>query len=262
VFEIGLKAKLLQILFNKIDASIYKDSQEGKLSFYKQVKFIQHDAIESPFLEGFVQILQKSQIVYWITCLSLMLFTFNKISVIVAGVFIVYESQPVMFILAKYRPNLALYLLFTTICVVLYPIVAIAQSTEVIRIDQRPIVETTAQALKPPPVIAAEEEEITITGTRTERSVRESPSSITVIKADDVDRGSVNNLEDLIRYEPGVSAGRDPRRFGFQDFNIRGIEGNRVLIQVDGIRQPESFSFGSTRIGRDSFDPDTLPLLR
>jgi hemoglobin/transferrin/lactoferrin receptor protein len=122
---------------------------------------------------------------------------------------------------------------------------------------------TTAEALvaqQPvtPSSIDDEEEEITITGTRTERSTQESPSSITVIEAEDIDQGLVQDLEDLVRYEPGVSAGRDPRRYGFQDFNIRGIEGNRVLIQVDGIRQPESFSFGSTRIGRDGIDPDSV----
>ncbi len=134
---------------------------------------------------------------------------------------------------------------------------ALSQSLDIRYVSDLPIAQTSAQALNQP-ASAEAEEEITITGTRTDRSVRESPSSITVIEAEDIDRGLVNNLQDLIRYEPGISAGRDPRRFGFQDFNIRGIEGNRVLIQVDGIRQPESFSFGSTRIGRDSFDPETL----
>jgi hemoglobin/transferrin/lactoferrin receptor protein len=135
--------------------------------------------------------------------------------------------------------------------------VAMAQSANYGRVSDLPVARRTAEALtqKAP---GEDDEEITITGTRTERTVRESPASITVIEADDVDRNLVQNLDDLIRYQPGVSAGRDPRRFGFQDFNIRGIEGNRVLIQVDGIRLPESFSFGSTRIGRDSFDPDSL----
>ncbi|MGI0490998.1 TonB-dependent hemoglobin/transferrin/lactoferrin family receptor [Alkalinema pantanalense CENA528] len=133
------------------------------------------------------------------------------------------------------------------------------------RLRDRPQVLTTAEALvaQQAPVaqqvsLEEDEEEITITGTRTERTTQESPSSITVIEVEDIDRGLVNTLEDLIRYEPGVSAARDPRRYGFQDFNIRGLEGNRVLIQVDGIRQPESFSFGSTRVGRDGIDPDAL----
>jgi len=47
-------------------------------------------------------------------------------------------------------------------------------------------------------------------------------------------------------------------RYGLQDFNIRGLDGNRVLIQVDGIRQPERFSFGPFTIGRDTFELETL----
>jgi hemoglobin/transferrin/lactoferrin receptor protein len=34
---------------------------------------------------------------------------------------------------------------------------------------------------------------------------------------------------------------------------IRGIGGNRVLIQVDGIRSPQGFSFGPQSVGRDGF---------
>jgi hemoglobin/transferrin/lactoferrin receptor protein len=103
-----------------------------------------------------------------------------------------------------------------------------------------------------------EEIEITVTGTRTPRTVQESPATITVIQSDDIERNLVQNLDDLVRYEPGISASRSPNRYGFQDFNIRGIEGNRVLIQVDGVRLPEAFEFGSTQLGRDYIDPETL----
>ena len=36
----------------------------------------------------------------------------------------------------------------------------------------------------------------------------------------------------------------DPNRFGASSFNIRGLEGNRVVIQVDGVRAPSLFTFG------------------
>ncbi|WP_017651388.1 TonB-dependent hemoglobin/transferrin/lactoferrin family receptor [Fortiea contorta] len=100
--------------------------------------------------------------------------------------------------------------------------------------------------------------EITVTGTKTPRSVDDSPGTITVIDTDDIDNRLIQNLDDLIRYEPGVSTSGDPRRYGFQDFNIRGIDGNRILLQVDGVRLPESFSFGSTRLGRNYVDIETL----
>jgi len=95
--------------------------------------------------------------------------------------------------------------------------------------------------------------EITVTGTRSERPVKDTPGNITVIESEDVERQVVNELTDLVRYEPGVSVGKDRNR-GNQDFTIRGIGGNRVLIQVDGIRQPDNY-FGRSR---DYFDLDTL----
>ena len=54
----------------------------------------------------------------------------------------------------------------------------------------------------------------------------------------------------------GRGAGRVNRsRSGAQSFNIRGIDGNRVLFAIDGIRQPDQFIFGgSTAVGRDYLD--------
>ncbi|MGQ2932221.1 MAG: TonB-dependent receptor plug domain-containing protein, partial [Sphingopyxis sp.] len=73
------------------------------------------------------------------------------------------------------------------------------------------------------------------------------------------------DIKDLVRFEPGVSVRRQPARFGAalgstgragnEDFTIRGIGGNRVLIQVDGVRVPMGFSFGAQSVGRgDSVD--------
>ena len=100
-------------------------------------------------------------------------------------------------------------------------------------------------------------QQVTVTGTRTERTLADSPASITVIDRERLRRELVQNLQDLVRYEPGVSVRRSPR-YGLQDFNIRGLDANRVLIQVDGIRQPERFSFGPFNIGRDTFELETL----
>src|SRR3546814_10509902 len=64
-------------------------------------------------------------------------------------------------------------------------------------------------------------------------------------------------------FEPGVSVQRQPARFGAalgatgragnESFNIRGIGGNRVLIQVDGVRVPDGFSFGAQASGRGDY---------
>ncbi|MFG6095952.1 TonB-dependent hemoglobin/transferrin/lactoferrin family receptor [Leptothoe sp. ISB3NOV94-8A] len=105
---------------------------------------------------------------------------------------------------------------------------------------------------------------ITVTGTRTPRTIQTAPATVTVIDADDVNRRLIRDISDLIRYEPGVSVGNN-LQFGLQDFNIRGIDGNRILIQVDDIRLPSAFQFGDAvtvgqgfNLGRDYFDTEIL----
>ncbi|MGF1570208.1 MAG: TonB-dependent hemoglobin/transferrin/lactoferrin family receptor [Nodosilinea sp.] len=111
-----------------------------------------------------------------------------------------------------------------------------------------------------PPVEFSEEGglRITVTGTRTPREVDDLPATVTVFDLQDFQFLQIQNLRDLLRYEPGVSVRDDPR-FGLQDVNIRGIEGNRILLQLDGIRLPERFEFGPFNIGRgDYVDFNTL----
>lgn len=102
-----------------------------------------------------------------------------------------------------------------------------------------------------------DEEEITVTGTRTPRPVRLSPATVDVIDRQRIDETLVRDLRDLFRYEPNVSVGND-RRYGLQDIVIRGLGGNRVLIQTDGIRVPARFTFGTPAIGRDYVELETL----
>ncbi|MGD1854584.1 MAG: TonB-dependent hemoglobin/transferrin/lactoferrin family receptor [Leptolyngbyaceae cyanobacterium] len=105
---------------------------------------------------------------------------------------------------------------------------------------------------------------ITVTGTRTPRTIQTAPATVSVIDAEDINRLLIRDISDLTRYEPGVSV-RNNLQFGLQDFNIRGIEGNRILIQVDDIRLPSSFQFGDAvtpgqgfNLGRDYFDTEIL----
>ena len=85
---------------------------------------------------------------------------------------------------------------------------------------------------------------IVVTGTRTERSLIDSTAAISVIEREQIEGQQVREIDDLIRYEPGISVSNN-LQFGLQDFNIRGVGGNRVLIQVDGIRLPTAFQFGN-----------------
>ncbi len=101
-----------------------------------------------------------------------------------------------------------------------------------------------AQAQLSPEGPAARLPEVAVSATGFEEDTAEVPATISTIDAQQINRGLVRTLQDLIRYESGVSVNSDPNRFGANSFNIRGLEGNRVQMMVDGIRAPSAFQFG------------------
>ena len=79
-------------------------------------------------------------------------------------------------------------------------------------------------------------ETVTVVGTRTARDPADVAATITVIDTARIERELARNIADLVRFEPGVSVGGTGSRFGLTGFNIRGMDGNRVLTLVDGVR--------------------------
>ena len=111
--------------------------------------------------------------------------------------------------------------------------------------------------------------EVVVSGSRNEQLSDELPLSLDVIHAADMQEGQLHDIRDAARYLPNVSVKRAPARFGLigggsdgrggnEGFNIRGLDGNRVLLLVDGIRAPRSYVFSSYAFGRDSFSMDLL----
>jgi hemoglobin/transferrin/lactoferrin receptor protein len=104
---------------------------------------------------------------------------------------------------------------------------------------------------------------ITVTATRTPEKVEDVPATVTVKSEEQIADEMVSDIKDLVRFEPGVSVRQSPSRFGAalgvtgrdgaSSFNIRGLDGNRVLIQVDGVRVPDGFEFGAQAAGRGSY---------
>lgn len=80
---------------------------------------------------------------------------------------------------------------------------------------------------------------------RVEESLAEVPASVSVIERDAIFESLGFDLRSLLRYEPGVSVEGNPARFGLGNVAIRGLEGNRVQMTLDGIRLPESYRVGS-----------------
>ena len=98
-----------------------------------------------------------------------------------------------------------------------------------------------------------------VVATRAARAVVDVPNTVDVIDRKAMDERLVRDLKDLFRYEPGISVPSGFGRFGIGDIRIRGLGGNRVLIQTDGIPVSDAFSIGSfSNANRNFVDLDTL----
>jgi hemoglobin/transferrin/lactoferrin receptor protein len=110
--------------------------------------------------------------------------------------------------------------------------------------------------------------EVVVSGSRSEQDKDDVPATIEVIGSDALESRQVGDIRDLVRDIPNMSVQRSPARFtaaasntgrdGNAGFNIRGLDGNRVLILTDGIRTPRSYAFSANAFGRDYVDMTLL----
>ncbi len=122
-----------------------------------------------------------------------------------------------------------------------------AAQGEALRVSQAP-------ALKP----------VVISASREEQDPDSLPMSIDVIDAGRMEREQAGDIREMVNLLPNVDVPRSPARFSMvgsptgrdqnSGFNIRGLEGNRVLMLVDGVRLPRSYSFSANSFGRDYLD--------
>jgi hemoglobin/transferrin/lactoferrin receptor protein len=106
----------------------------------------------------------------------------------------------------------------------------------------------TAQGVDPLQLAATTVSQLTVTATRQARPADEVAATVSVITDAQIEEELATDIKDLVRFEPGVSVRNAPARFtaagantgrdGNSGFNIRGLDGNRVLILVDGVGCP------------------------
>jgi hemoglobin/transferrin/lactoferrin receptor protein len=77
---------------------------------------------------------------------------------------------------------------------------------------------------------------VVVSATRTETNTAESTRAISVIEQEQIETMQVQSVPKLLDYEANISAVGGPRSSN-QSVNIRGLEGNKVLQTVDGVRQ-------------------------
>ncbi|MCG8371238.1 MAG: TonB-dependent receptor, partial [Proteobacteria bacterium] len=100
-------------------------------------------------------------------------------------------------------------------------------------------------------------DDIIVTATRLPRNIMEIAGTVSVVTGEDIERQVASDLDDLIRYQPGVTMNTNGRG-GNMGFIIRGMGGNRVLTLIDGIRAGDSYARGPVAQGVDRFEVDDL----
>ena len=88
----------------------------------------------------------------------------------------------------------------------------------------------------------------------------------TVITDKELQRAAAQNIDDSILYEPGVDVRSDNLQHGHSGYVIRGMGGNRIQMDIDGIPLPDSHedltggpgASPETSVNRDTVETDTL----
>ena len=85
---------------------------------------------------------------------------------------------------------------------------------------------------------------VTVVG-KVQQPLSETAATVSLIDSAQLAAALARDARDLFRFEPGLSVGNDPARFGLGAANIRGLGGNRVLVETDGAPAPAGFAIGS-----------------
>jgi hemoglobin/transferrin/lactoferrin receptor protein len=113
-------------------------------------------------------------------------------------------------------------------------------------------------------------QKVVISGTRYEQFLENLAMSIELIDQAEIERLAVGDIRDLAKNYPNIHVKRAPARFTVTGvgnptgrdanagFSIRGQDGNRVLMLIDGVRLPRSYINGSNAFGRDSIAMDLI----
>ncbi len=93
---------------------------------------------------------------------------------------------------------------------------------------------------------------VVVVASKSPRPIQDVAGTVHVITAEDQQRSVAQNLDQVLRYQPALNVERSGSRFGATGVNIRGIGGNRVAIEIDGVPVRDQFDVGSfSNAGRD-----------
>src|SRR3990167_6909005 len=101
--------------------------------------------------------------------------------------------------------------------------------------------------------------ETVVTATRSSAVVEDIASTVTSVDRSQMDRSLPTDEADLFKDESDIAFARDLRRHGDTRVNIRGIEDNRVVSMVDGVRLGDYYNGGGPTNFTQSASPTAMP---
>lgn len=102
-------------------------------------------------------------------------------------------------------------------------------------------------------------DEVIVVATKHETSIRDVAADVTVIDDADLQAILSTSLADAFRFVPGVTHQSSGSRFGDEGITIRGIGGNRIAMELDGVPSSDQFDIGNfSNAARDFADTGLL----
>ena len=101
-------------------------------------------------------------------------------------------------------------------------------------------------------------EVIVVSGSRTEKPLKDVAASISVITSDEIEKQVVTDMSQLFLYDPSIQV--TGRVGGAQNIQVRGMGSDRILMIKDGMRMNEGYGANGLNdiVGRGFIDTDTL----
>ena len=84
-----------------------------------------------------------------------------------------------------------------------------------------------------------------VVANKSPRPISDVVGSVLSFSNKDIVSGQAENFDDLLRFQPNINIESTGSRFQSSSINIRGIGGNRVAIEVDGISSTDQFNIGA-----------------
>lgn len=102
-------------------------------------------------------------------------------------------------------------------------------------------------------------DEVVAVATKRETGIRDVAADVTVLDRAELQSILSTSLADAFRFVPGVSHASSGSRFGTEGITIRGIGGNRIAMELDGVPLSDQFDIGNfSNATRDFADTGLL----